>query len=161
MLFPRILIGDILRPVRREGPLALFLAVAAECALITLFVMLSTSGESATIWNLFFVILNSTVFFGSFVVVALVVRGMETIGWQNLILADSLASKITSNPAAMRSALLKLQAKDLSGNVNQQGGEIAVGGDRRFWVKRLPMDMLQARVDNLTAIEQGHWGDFE
>lgn len=157
----RILIGDILKPVRKDAPLALFIAVTAECVFITLFVVLAAWGETTRGWNAVFLLFNTPVLIGSIIFVFLVSMGLSNIQWQNLVLADSIAAKITSNPAALRSALQKLHEKDLSGSVSQTDIDVRVGKWKRFGLKRLRPEQFQARMDNLRAIEEGHWHDFE
>jgi len=156
-----ILIGDILKPVRREGPLALFLAVAAECGLITFTVMIMAWAGKGWGWNALLGLVSTGVWYGSIFVVVLVAMKLAKIEEQNLFLADSIAAKITSNPGALKSAMMKLQDKDLSGYVNQTDGDVNIGKGKRFTLKRLDLKALESRIDNLTAIEAGHWVDFE
>jgi Zn-dependent protease with chaperone function len=156
----RILIGDVLKRVHSEGPLVLLVAVVVECAVITFFVMLSIWGDSPVLFILISCVMLA-LFVGSVMVAVSVGTHLEKIQWQNLVLADSIAARITSNPVALMSALVKLQAQDLTGIVKQMGGDLNVGKDSRFWLKRLRMDAYQARMDNLAAVDAGHWSDFE
>jgi hypothetical protein len=89
-------------------------------------------------------------------------QGLRRIRLHGKLLADSIASKITSNPAALIKAILKLRDLGLLGAISTswfsdikppKRGELAID------LKEGPAN-LPARIANLEAIEQGHWPVF-
>ena len=90
-------------------------------------------------------------------------RRLQMMNNQGEILADSMASRLTSNPSALRTALQSLKGLELMGQVR---ADIAVilrdpRGRRRlserFVVDQEPEELFEERIANLRRIEDGNW----
>jgi len=101
-------------------------------------------------------------------------RKLRQISHHNELLTDSIASKITGNPAALKNALIKLYGANLLGRVcsaflhsiapglarkEAQGKIRRLGGE--FLVDYEAVYSIDERAQNLEAIERGHWKAFE
>jgi Zn-dependent protease with chaperone function len=87
------------------------------------------------------------------------------------LLADSIAAKITNNPAALKNALTRLDQLNLMGMIATGRRHKEDRFEARFKPSidpneleiftKEPKELLPARIRNLEAIEQGHWPLFE
>jgi len=103
------------------------------------------------------------------VIVFFLVRKSRQIRFHNELLTDSIASKITGNPAALKNALIKLDSANLlggrvysgpesarkeeRGKIRKPGGELVVHYEEGH--------SIDERVRNLEAIELGNWQALE
>ncbi len=101
-------------------------------------------------------------------------RKLRQTSLHNELLTDSIASKITGNPAALKNALIKLEGANLLGKVcprffhsigSQYSRKEAQGKIRKlgweFLVDYEAGYSIGDRVLNLEAIERGNWQALE
>jgi Zn-dependent protease with chaperone function len=154
-----ILMGDIFRP----GTAGTGLEVIIVCSIAYIAMMFMRLSEVIDLrlgWVIYGAIMGPVLIFP--LTMGISSKWLQKIRMQGDLLADSMASKITSNPAALKGAILKLMDSNLLGvvdnsefsEINTKRGELPI--DSKEGVANLP-----ARIANLEAIEQGHWPVFE
>ncbi|MHB8897067.1 MAG: hypothetical protein ACYC99_18100, partial [Candidatus Geothermincolia bacterium] len=92
-------------------------------------------------------------------------RRFARIRSRSVILADSIAADMTSNPGSLREVMKELDGQGLSGEIQpitrygfgSKTGEKLDGEPltKRFYLKDLNKDLKHERDDNLRAIERG------
>jgi Zn-dependent protease with chaperone function len=159
-----ILIGDeVFIVAKSRFDLFMWSALLLTVAFGMMSMMLSAMAKNSFIWYATPCCLSAV-----FLLCFLGVKLLSQRSSHDDLLADSIASKITNNPGALKSAISKLAQLDMLGTVLRS---ILSGGNSPLLDqairnelpidKETPMAMVPMRIKNLEAIENGHWPVLE
>lgn len=166
----RILIGDVLSRNDPAAPATLTLYLTLECAFIALLSITfhSLASEGAQFSPLFLVA------FGCVLAMAplanFIKKRFRLIRSHDQLLSDSIAAKITSNPAALRRSLEKIHTGGLDYVLRAEASYTLQAQRRdleaktpvvRPYIMTMPAEgSSEERLDNLRNIERGSWRTF-
>ncbi|MBU4391197.1 MAG: M48 family metalloprotease [Actinobacteria bacterium] len=137
-------------------------------SLMAVGILLAMSGVEGLAMD-FFVLAGGTLFLAAlFALSRYFMKRLVLTQHYSDIVADSVASKITYNPSALKSVLEKLFNSIKSSRLRDPKLENAAIS-RNLFIDSLPRDwvgvdtdhLVSERLNNLSAVEQGHWPAFE
>jgi Zn-dependent protease with chaperone function len=159
-----ILIGDeVFLAARSRFDAFMWSALLLIASFGIVSIMLSAMAENSFAWYAA-ACCGSAVFLFSFLATKLLFQRSS----HDDLLADSIAAKITNNPAALKNAILKFARLDMLGMVvrsifSRVDSPLSYRALRNELPvnKETPMTMVPIRIKNLEAIENGHWPVLE